>query len=205
MTSLRTRSVLGARQVLSATQAEISEKSVQFGKWNLDGRPVEPREFEPVRPVLAEYGPDAEGCFCENNVGIIYRAFLHNQRIPDGESAAHFVVRIGDYLGWSPRQSREFLEEPKPDVWTNSTDVSIVAAAYEHWGNDAFRRLMVTGPCLSASKRSSGCPGQGLRGDSPSLLFSRGQPGRVEHSPQPRSSYAPESPFTLDEEYIAGC
>jgi len=116
--------------------------SVQFGKWNLDGRPVEPREFEPVRPVLAEYGPDAEGCFCENNVGIIYRAF-YTTKESRMENQPH-ISSSGLVITWDGRlDNREnLLEELKPDVWTNSTDVSIVAAAYEHWGNDAFRRLI---------------------------------------------------------------
>ena len=50
--------------------------SVQFGKWNFDGKPVDPRDLDEVRPVLAPYGPDGEGYICKDNIGIVYRAFI---------------------------------------------------------------------------------------------------------------------------------
>ena len=53
----------------------VKSMSVQFGKCNFDGRPVDPQELEEVRPMLAPYGPDGEGYICEGNFGILYRAF----------------------------------------------------------------------------------------------------------------------------------
>ncbi len=31
--------------------------SVQFGRWNIDGKPVDRNYLEKVKPVIAPYGP----------------------------------------------------------------------------------------------------------------------------------------------------
>jgi len=43
--------------------------SAQYGKCNLDGKPVDPEELDHIRPMLAQYGPDGEGSYCKGNVG----------------------------------------------------------------------------------------------------------------------------------------
>jgi hypothetical protein len=35
--------------------------SVQLGKWNVDGKPVDLTYLANVKPILARYGPEDEG------------------------------------------------------------------------------------------------------------------------------------------------
>ena len=49
--------------------------SVQFGRWNLDGKPVDPAYLEKVRGAVARYGPDDEGSYTKQDIAVLYRAF----------------------------------------------------------------------------------------------------------------------------------
>jgi hypothetical protein len=64
--------------------------SVQFGQCNFDGKPICPEDFDKIRPLLAPYGPDGEGCICDQNFGILYRAFHTTQ---ESRRAGSFASR----------------------------------------------------------------------------------------------------------------
>jgi len=49
--------------------------SVQFGRWNLDGKPVSQGYLDKVKPVIAPYGPDDSGSYAKTSINILYRAF----------------------------------------------------------------------------------------------------------------------------------
>ena len=113
--------------------------SAQFGKCNFDGKPVDPHELDRVRPVLARYGPDAEGIFRKGNVGIIYREF-HTTKGSRLEKQP-YVSQSGAVITWDGRlDNRDDLIREFGSAFSNdSTDVLIVAMAYDRWGTDAFR------------------------------------------------------------------
>ena len=50
--------------------------SVQFGRWNFDGKPVDRDYLEKVKPRLGPSGPDDAGSYSKGNVTILYRAFV---------------------------------------------------------------------------------------------------------------------------------
>lgn len=116
--------------------------SAQYGVCNFDGKPVDPEDLDEVRPVLAPYGPDGEGYICKDNFGVLYRAF-HTTRESRSEIQPH-AFASGAFLTWDGRlDNREDLIdllERKPSV--TSTDLEIVASAYERWGTDSFARLI---------------------------------------------------------------
>jgi len=116
--------------------------SAQFGKCNFDGKPVDPQELDRVRPVLAPYGPDAEGTFRKDNVGIIYRVF-HTTKESRLENQPH-VSPSGAVITWDGRLDNrsELIRELGGDLSSDSTDLSIVATAYERWGTDCFATLI---------------------------------------------------------------
>ena len=116
--------------------------SVQFGKCNFDGKPLDPKDLDQVRPVLAPYGPDGESYICKDNLGIVYRAF-HTTKEGRLEKQPH-VSQSGAVITWDGRlDNREELSGRLNDVLsTSSTDLSIVVAAYDSWGTDAFARLI---------------------------------------------------------------
>ncbi len=116
--------------------------SIQFGICNFDGTPIDPEALGEVRPVLAPYGPDGEGYICKDNFGIIYRAF-HTTKESRREIQPHLAAS-GSVLTWDGRlDNREELTGLlSSNIAFTSTDVEIVAAAYEHWGSNAFAKLI---------------------------------------------------------------
>jgi len=115
--------------------------SVQLGKCNFDGRPVDPHDLDEVRPLLAPYGPDAEGYLCKDNYGILYRAF-HTTKESRRENQPH-VSKSGATIAWDGRlDNREELIGKLAELLPDSTDLEIIAIGYERWGTDVFRELI---------------------------------------------------------------
>lgn len=116
--------------------------SAQFGKCNFNGKPVDPKDLDEVRPVLAPYGPDGEGYLCKDNAGILYRAF-HTTKESRREIQPQ-ISESGVVLTWDGRldNREQLIGEMSGDVWSECTDVEIVAAAYRRWGSNAFAKLI---------------------------------------------------------------
>ena len=116
--------------------------SVQFGKCNFDGKPVDTTDLDQVRPVLASYGPDSEGYICKDNFGILYRAFYTTKESYD-EAQPH-VLASGAVITWTGRlDNREDLTRQLSEVKpAGRTDLAIAVAAYERWGTNCFAKLI---------------------------------------------------------------
>jgi len=116
--------------------------SVQFGTWNLDGRPVEPDYLARVRTLLAPYGPDGEGAYIKDGAAILYRPF-HTTRESRLETQP-CLLKSGEVLVWDGRLDNraEFIALPQIGLSCDSSDVAVVAAAYERWGIDGLGRLL---------------------------------------------------------------
>jgi asparagine synthase (glutamine-hydrolysing) len=116
--------------------------SVQFGRWNFDGKPVDLDYLEKVKPVIAPHGPDDSGSYSKTSISILYRAF-HTTKESRRETQPH-VTESGTVITWDGRlDNRAELIRHLRDVLTiSSTDVSIVAATYEEWGTDCFAKLI---------------------------------------------------------------
>jgi len=116
--------------------------SVQFGRWNFDGEPVDPDYLEKVKPLLAPYGSDDDGFYSKGNITILYGAF-HTTKESRRETQPH-ITSSGTILTWDGRlDNRMDLIRRMCEVLTNgSTDVEIVAAAYEYWRSDCFGMLI---------------------------------------------------------------
>lgn len=116
--------------------------SVQFGKCNLDGRPIDPQELEEIRPILTPYGPDGEGYITDGNVGIVYRAF-HTTKESRKEDQPH-VSGSGTVVTWDGRidNREELVQLLGHTISPEPTDLQIVSAAYERWGTNCFAKLV---------------------------------------------------------------
>jgi asparagine synthase (glutamine-hydrolysing) len=116
--------------------------SIQFGTWNFDGKPMDRNYLEKAKASIAPYGPDGAGSHCENDIGILYHAF-HTTKESRRETQPH-ITSSGDVITWDGRlDNRADLIQRLRDVLTiGSTDVEIVAAAYECWGSDCFVMLI---------------------------------------------------------------
>jgi asparagine synthase (glutamine-hydrolysing) len=116
--------------------------SVQFGRWNVDGKSVDPTYVAKIKPVIVRYGLDDEGRYAISNLNILYHAF-HTTSESRRETQPH-VSKSGTVFTWDGRlDNRTELICQLQNVLTNSsTDVSIVATAYEKWGAECFAKFI---------------------------------------------------------------
>ena len=116
--------------------------SVQFGKCNFDGKHVDPKDLDQVRPVLAPYGPDGEGYICKDNLGVLYRAF-HTTKESRSEVQPHLSIS-GAVITWDGRldNREDLIDQIGREVSTASSDLAVVAAAYGRWGTNSFAKLI---------------------------------------------------------------
>ncbi len=116
--------------------------SAQFGRWNWEGQPPATDYFEKVSTTLAPYGPDTNESYSKGAVKILYRAF-HTTKESRRESQPH-VSPSGAVITWDGRLDNraELISELRNVLAFDSTDVAIVAAAYEKWGADCFAKLI---------------------------------------------------------------
>jgi asparagine synthase (glutamine-hydrolysing) len=114
----------------------------QFGQCNFDERPVDPAELDRVRTVLSAYGPDAEGVFRKDNIGILYRAFHTTNEVKLDKQP--YLSNSGAVITWDGRLDNrsELIDILGHGLSGGSTDLTIVAAAFEHWGTDCFGKLI---------------------------------------------------------------
>src|SRR5215813_7666059 len=115
---------------------------VQFGRWNFDGRPLDQDYLERARQLLVPYGPDDCGSYSEQNISIIHCAF-HTTRESRREkqpcsTQSDFVIT------WDGRLDNrlDLIRQLGNAVVAGSTDVAIVAAAYQRWGSDCLPMLI---------------------------------------------------------------
>ena len=116
--------------------------SVQFGIWNFEGQPPAPDYIEKVSATLAPYGPDSNESYSKDGIRILYRAF-HTTKESRREKQPHIsfseaVITWGGQLD----NRAELISELRDSATVNSTDVDIVAAAYEEWGANCLGKLI---------------------------------------------------------------
>jgi asparagine synthase (glutamine-hydrolysing) len=116
--------------------------SIQFGRWNTDGKPVDRDYLEKVKLVIAPYGPDDGGSYTRPGISVLFCAF-HTTKESRRESQPH-VTESGAIITWDGRLDNraELIRQLRNVLTINSTDVSIVAAAYEEWNTDCFAKLI---------------------------------------------------------------
>ena len=116
--------------------------SVQFGRWNFDGKPLERDYLEKVRASLVPYAPDDTGSYSSKSIGILYHAF-HTTKESRHETQPH-LLPSGAVVTWDGRlDNRADLIRSLPNhLGMTSTDVSIVAAAYCKWGTNCLGKLV---------------------------------------------------------------
>jgi asparagine synthase (glutamine-hydrolysing) len=116
--------------------------SVQFGKWNFEGLPPAPDYIDKVSAILGPYGPDSNESYSKGGVRILYRAF-HTTKESRREKQPH-ISSSGAVITWDGRLDNrtELISEVGDSLTNGSTDIAIVAAAYEKWGADCFAKLI---------------------------------------------------------------
>jgi len=116
--------------------------SVQFGRWNFEGNAPTSDFIEKVSGTLAPYGPHSNESYSRDGVKILYRAFRTTKE--SHHEAQPHVSASGAVFTWDGRLDNraELISELRDSVTNCSTDVSIVAAAYEKWGASCVAKLI---------------------------------------------------------------
>jgi asparagine synthase (glutamine-hydrolysing) len=116
--------------------------SVQFGKWNFDGKPLEPDYLDKVLALLRPYAPDGTSASQIGTACLAYGAF-HSTFESQNDSqprlfSSHFTMT------WDGRLDNrsELILELRADLPTNPSDSEIVAAAYDRWGSCSFPKIV---------------------------------------------------------------
>jgi asparagine synthase (glutamine-hydrolysing) len=115
--------------------------SVQAGIWNFDGRPIDRERLAQISESLKHQGPDGESCYVDGSVALLYRPF-HTTAESRREKQPYFSHR-GYILTWDGRLDNrdELIPELRSELEANPTDVAVVAAAFDRWETDCFRRI----------------------------------------------------------------
>jgi asparagine synthase (glutamine-hydrolysing) len=121
---------------------EETNMSVQAGIWNFDGRLVDPKLLADISTSLKHQGPDGESCYVNGSVALLYRPF-HTIAESRQEKQPYFSDR-GFILTWDGRLDNrdQLIPELRRELKANTTDVAIVAAAFDRWETDCFRRIV---------------------------------------------------------------
>ncbi|MGA7792421.1 MAG: asparagine synthase-related protein [Candidatus Acidiferrales bacterium] len=116
--------------------------SVQAGIWNFDGRPVDHDVLADFSESLKRQGPDGESCYVDGSVALLYRPF-HTTVESRREKQPYFSHR-GFILTWDGRLDNQhaLIADLQSDLEANPTDVAIIAAAFDRWETDCFRRIV---------------------------------------------------------------
>lgn len=116
--------------------------SVQFGRWNFDGSLMAPDYIERAVESLAPYGPDSIEKYSKDGLTIVYRAF-HTTKESYREAQPH-ISQSGAVITWDGRldNRKELMSALGNSLTADSTDLAIVAAAYEEWGERCLPQLI---------------------------------------------------------------
>ena len=116
--------------------------SIQAGIWNFNGKPVDRKLLSDISDSLKHQGPDGESCHVDGSIALLYRPF-HTTAESRREKQPYFSRR-GFILTWDGRLDNrdELISELRGELEAHPTDVAIVAAAFDCWGTDCFRRIV---------------------------------------------------------------
>jgi asparagine synthase (glutamine-hydrolysing) len=116
--------------------------SVQFGRWNFEGQPPAPDYIEKVDASLAPYGPDSNESYSQGGVRILYRAFQTTKE--SRREKQPYISCSGSVITWDGRLDNrgELITELRDCLTNSSTDLAIVALAFEKWGTNCFAKLI---------------------------------------------------------------
>jgi len=116
--------------------------SVQFGRWNFDGKPLASDYVNKVHAALGPFAPDRGGSFLRAGISVIYRPFHTNTE--SRRETQPYLCTSGSVITWDGRIDNrgELTSQLKDDLAADSPDILIVSAAYQRWGTACFARLV---------------------------------------------------------------
>jgi asparagine synthase (glutamine-hydrolysing) len=116
--------------------------SVQFGRWNWENQIPSPRYLEKIAATLAPFGPDSNEIFSKNGLTVIHRAF--HTTAESRRQTQPYISQSGSVVTWDGRLDNRsnLVDKLKGSVSSQSSDVEIVATAFDIWGTACFGELI---------------------------------------------------------------
>lgn len=116
--------------------------SIQAGIWNFDGKPVNRDLLANFSEALSWQGPDGESVYTDDSIALLYRPFHTTEE--SRRERQPYVSRRGFVLTWDGRLDNrdELMIELRGWFEDLPTDAAIVAAAFDRWETDCFRRIV---------------------------------------------------------------
>jgi asparagine synthase (glutamine-hydrolysing) len=178
--------------------------SVLFGRWNFEGKPLSHETRNKISAILAPYGPDGERRFSNPGIEMQFHAFHTNKE--SRREVQPYVVPLGHVFMWDGRLDNrtDLIRRMSDHLTVNSTDIEIVAQAYEQWGTECFAQLIGDWAlCIWNPRDHSVLLAKDFLGVR--SLFYHLEPKQLSWSTilNPLVLFS-EKPLKLNEEYIAG-
>lgn len=115
---------------------------VQFGTWNLDGRPADPEFIKQAARLTSKYAADGEALSVDGAIALLFQPF-HTTKESSREQQP-LVSATGVVLIWDGRLDNrdDLVRRLHLSRETMNTDARIVLSAYERWGKGVFVELI---------------------------------------------------------------
>jgi asparagine synthase (glutamine-hydrolysing) len=116
--------------------------SIQAGIWQLDGTPADRLLLARLSQDAAQFGPDGETIRVDGPTAMLYRSFHTTQE--SQLEPQPLVTARGSVITWDGRlDNRDELASRMGKVLNaESTDVALVAEAFDKWGTGCFSKLV---------------------------------------------------------------
>jgi asparagine synthase (glutamine-hydrolysing) len=116
--------------------------SVQFGRWNFADQPSSTDLLVRAHNALSPYGPDGGNSYINGPLSILHLCF-HTTEEAKRETQP-YRAQSGTVVTWDGRldNRQELVDALSLGPSRDSSDIRIVAAAYDRWGTDVFSKLV---------------------------------------------------------------
>jgi asparagine synthase (glutamine-hydrolysing) len=115
--------------------------SVQFGRWNFDGSPVDPQLLGRVADICTKYAPDGQAFLTSGPLAMSFQPFHTTKESLKEHQPA--TSSSGALLTWDGRLDNrdELIGSLSLPTETLHTDAHLVSTAYERWDTACFAKL----------------------------------------------------------------
>jgi asparagine synthase (glutamine-hydrolysing) len=116
--------------------------SIQAGIWHFDGRPADVSFLESYSDRTAKCGPDGTNTLLVGSTAMLYRPFHTTSDLRMGHQP--HVSKLGNVVTWDGRldNREELLTQLGQDSCDMPADVEVVAAAFDRWGTECFKKFV---------------------------------------------------------------
>ena len=114
--------------------------SVQFGKWNFSGEPIDCESLDRIRRTLSAHGPDGFGAYRSTGFVLEYGAF--HSTAESRSEVQPLITPSGVVVAWDGRLDNRAELADRLAREIRETDADLVLAAWDEWGDRCLGQLV---------------------------------------------------------------